>query len=154
MPVTSTTEGLEGRQVRQFTVFLQNKVGALLEIVKLLNQHSVEVLALSIQDSSESALARMIVSDPDRVADLFGEHDIAFGECDVLVAQLPEGAGDLSKLLSCLLMAEVNIIFSYPMFIRPRGKSLIVMHVDDNECSANVLVGEGFVILTQNDLSR
>ncbi len=53
--------------MRQFSVFLQNKVGALLEVVKLLNEHNIVALALSIQDSSESSIGRMIVSDPERV---------------------------------------------------------------------------------------
>lgn len=153
MPV-STTEQLSGPQVRQFAVFLENKVGALLEVVKLLEQHNVVVLALSIQDSSEASIARIIVSDPHLVADLFTEHDIPYSDCEVLVVQLPEGAADLAKLLAALLMAEVNIIFSYPMLTRPRGRSVLVMHVDDNDCSSNVLRGEGFVILNQSDLSR
>lgn len=154
MPVLATTEKISGPQVRQFSVFLQNKVGALLEVVKLLDSHNVVVLALSIQDSSESAIARMIVSDPDLVGELFQQEDIPYGACDVLVIELADGPADLSKVLAALLMAEVNIIFSYPLLIRPRGRSVLVMHVDDIDCSSNVLLGEGFVILTQSDLSR
>jgi hypothetical protein len=154
MPAIATTEKVSGPQVRQFSVFLQNKVGALLEIVKRLDSHNVVVLALSIQDSSESAIARMIVSDPDLVSELFQQEDIPHGACDVLVIELADGPADLSKVLAALLMAEVNIIFSYPLLIRPRGRSVLVMHVDDIDCSSNVLLGEGFVILTQSDLSR
>ena len=152
--LTSTAEKLDSPQVRQFSVFLQNKVGALLEVVKLLNEHNVVALALSIQDSSESSITRMIVSDPDRVSSLFHEHDIAFGECEVLVVELKEGAADLAKVLSTLLMAEVNILFSYPLLIRPRGRAVLVMHLDDSECSSAVLRSSGFKILSQADLSR
>jgi hypothetical protein len=151
---TSTAEKLDSPQVRQFSVFLQNKVGALLEVVKLLNEHNVVALALSIQDSSESSITRMIVSDPERVSALFHEHEIAFGECEVLVVELKEGAADLAKVLSTLLMAEVNIIFSYPLLIRPRGRAVLVMHLDDSECSSAVLRAGGFKILSQADLSR
>lgn len=140
--------------MRQFSVFLQNKVGALLEVVKLLSERSVVVLALSIQDSSESSIGRMVVSDPERVSELFHEHDIPHSECEVLVVELREGAGDLAKVLAALLMAEVNIYFSYPLLVRPRGRAVLAMHVDDTECASNVLRGEGFKILTQNDLSR
>lgn len=154
MPSTSTTEKLESPPVRQFSVFLQNKVGALLEVVKLLNEHNVVVLALSIQDSSESSIGRMVVSDPDRVASLFHEHDIPFSQCEVLVVELRDGADDLSKVLAALLMAEVNIFFSYPLLIRPRGRAVLAMHLDDTECSTSVLRGNGFTILNQADLSR
>ncbi|HEY5743658.1 MAG TPA: hypothetical protein VIS99_14080 [Terrimicrobiaceae bacterium] len=154
MSATRTIERLEGPQVRQFSVFLQNKVGALLDVVKLLNEHNIVALALSIQDSSESSIARMIVSDPERVTALFHEHDIAYSECEVLVIELPEGAADLTKVLSALLMAEVNIIFSYPLLVRPHGRAVLVMHVDDSEVSSSVLGGGGFKTLTQADLSR
>lgn len=154
MSFTSTAEKLDSPQVRQFSVFLQNKVGALLEVVKLLNEHNVVVLALSIQDSSESSIGRMVVSDPELVTALFEEHDIPFSKCDVLVVELREGAADLTKVLSALLRAEVNIFFSYPLMIRPRGRAVLAMHVDDIECSSNVLRGDGFKIFTQADLSR
>lgn len=149
-----TTESLSGPQVRQFSVFLQNKVGALLEVVKLLDEHNVAVLALSIQDSSESAIARMIVSDPDLVHDLFEKHSIPFGQCAVLIVEMRNGASDLAAFLAALLMAEVNVIFSYPLLTRPRGRTVVVVNVDDLDCATSVLHGENFVTLSQSDLSR
>src|SRR6478752_6917506 len=154
MTVAPTAEKLGSPQVRQFSVFLKNKVGALLEVVRLLNERNIVVLALSILDSSESSIGRMVVSDPDLVAELFHEHDIPHSECEVLVVELKEGAGDLSRVLAALLMAEVNIFFSYPLLIRPRGRAVLAMHIDDIDCASNVLGGEGFKILSQADLSR
>lgn len=149
-----TAEKLDTPQVRQFSVFLQNKVGALLEVVKLLNENHVVVLALSIQDSSESALGRIIVSDPERVADLFQEKDIPFSVCELLVVELKDGPGDLSRVLAALLMAEVNVYFSYPLLVRPHDRAVLAMHLDDNDCASSVLTGEGFKLLSQGDLSR
>lgn len=150
----STKESVTGAPVRHFSIFLDNKVGALLEVVKLLEQKGVIVLAFSIVDSAESSIARMIVSDPVLVSKLLHEHDVAFSQTTVLVVELAEGAADLGHVLSCLLMAEVNLLFSYPLLVRPRGKALLVLHVDDNECASTVLQGEGYQILTQGDLSR
>ncbi len=140
--------------MKHFSIFLHNKVGALLEVVKLFEKKGVVVLAFSIVDCAESSIARMIVSDPDLVSKLLHEHDIAFSQTTVLVVELAEGAADLGHVLSCLLMAEVNLLFSYPLLVRPRGKALLVLHVDDNECASTVLQGEGYQILTQGDLSR
>ena len=150
----STKEGTAGAPVRHFSIFLDNKVGALLEVVKLIEQKGVIVLAFSIVDSAESSIARMFVSDPALVSKLLHDHDIAFSQTTVLVVELAEGAADLGHVLSCLLMAEVNLLFSYPLLVRPRGKALLVLHVDDNECASTVLQGEGYQILTQGDLSR
>jgi hypothetical protein len=150
----ATTEKLNTPQVRQFSVFLQNKVGALLELVRMLDENNIIVLAISIADSSESAISRMIVSDPDRTGEIFRERDIAHSESDLLVVEMKQGPGDLSGVLAALLMAEVNIYYSYPLLVRPRGRAVLAMHVDDIECASSVLIGEGFKVLNQGDLSR
>lgn len=149
-----TTSKNEGPLVRQFSIFLPNKVGAMLDVVKLLNAHQVDVVALSISESTDSALARVVVSDPDRVENLFGEHDVAFGICDMVVVEMTEVAGQLAKLLAALLMAEVNVHFSYSLLTRPRGFAALALHVDDTDCASSVLRGEGFKILSQSDISR
>jgi hypothetical protein len=151
---TETTEKLQGPAVRQYSVFLANRVGALLEVVKMLSEARVIVLALSIQDSSETSIARIIVSDPELLEELFDRHDIAYGACEVAVAELEEGASDLPRLLAALLEAEVNILFSYTLLVRPRGRPLVAVHTDDLECASAVLEGRGFRVLRQSDLSR
>lgn len=152
LPETAT--GIHGPLVTQFSVFLPNKVGAMLDIVKLLQQHNAHVIGLSVSESTDSAIARMLVSDPELVQQLFQENDVAFGMCPMMVIELREVATELAKLLAALLMAEVNMHFSYPLLTRPRGYAALAMHVDDAECAASVLVGEGFRMLSQSDLSR
>ena len=152
--MTETTEKLQGPAVRQYSVFLANLVGALLEVVKMLSEARVVVLALSIQDSSETSIARIIVSYPELLDELFERHDIAYGACAVAVAELEEGASDLPRLLAALLEAEVNILFSYTLLVRPRVRPLVAVHTDDLECASAVLEGRGFRVLRQSDLSR
>lgn len=149
-----TTSKIGGPLVRQFSVFLPNKVGAMLDIVKLLNLHNTHVVALSISESTDSAIARMVVSDPETVNNLFREHNVAFGVCEMVVVELQEVATELAKLLAALLMAEVNMHFSYPLLTRPNGRAALALHVDDTECACSVLQGEGFKMLSQADISR
>src|SRR5438477_11801326 len=94
-----TTSKIGGPLVRQFSVFLPNKVGAMLQIVKLLNAHATHVVALSISESTDAAIARIIVSDPDRVQELFRDHDLAFGGSDSMVVALPEVATQFMKIV-------------------------------------------------------
>ena len=149
-----TTSKLEGPVVKQFSVFLANKVGAMLDVVKLLNAHHTHIVAMSVSESTDSAIARIIVSDPEQVQDLFKQNNIAFGVCEVVVVEMREVATQLVKLLAALFMAEVNVHFTYPLLTRPRGLAALALHVDDNECAASVLLGEGFKILSQNEISR
>lgn len=149
-----TTGKLEGPRVKQFSIFLKNKVGALLDVVKMLSEHNVLVLALAVQDSADAAIVRIVVSDPERVQELFAMQDIPCSTCDLVVVELKEGASDLAKLLTCLLMAEVNIHGSYSLLTRPRGNTALAVHVEDDECACAVLHSHGFRVLSQADISR
>ena len=149
-----TTSKREGPLVKQFSVFLPNKVGAMLDMIKIINAHQSHVVALSVSESTDSAIARIVVSDPERVHDLFRENNVAFGICEVVVVELQEVATQLVKLLAALFMAEVNVHFTYPLLTRPRGMAALALHVDDTECASSVLKGNGFKILSQSDISR
>ncbi len=154
LDLPETISRLEGSLVKQFSVFLPNKVGAMLDVVKLLNGHHTHVVALSVSESTDSAIARVIVSDPEGAERLFKEHNIAFGVCEVVVVEMREVATQLVKLLATLFMAEVNVHFTYALLTRPRGMAALAVHVDDTECASNVLLGAGFKILSQSDISR
>jgi hypothetical protein len=155
MPFESayTAEKLGGSGVNQFSIFLANKVGALLEVVKLLNDQHVHVLAINVQDSADTAIVRIVVSDPESVQNIFRKHEIAFSLCELCVVELKE-ATELGKLLAALLQAEVNIFGSYALLIRPRGRTALALHVEDNDCASSVLTSQGFRILSQADISR
>ena len=156
MPVDlpETTSKMGGPLVKQFSVFLPNKVGAMLDIVKMLNTNNTHVVALSVSESTDSAIARIVVSDPERVEKLFRQNNVGFGVCEVVVVEMREVATQLVKLLAALFMAEVNVHFTYPLLTRPRGFAALALHVDDTECASTVLMGEGFKILSQSDISR
>src|ERR1700730_7301475 len=154
LDLPETTSKIDGPLVKQFSVFLANKVGAMLEIVKLLNAHQTHIVAMSVSESTDSAIARIIVSDPEGVELLFREHNIAYGMCEVVVVEMREVATQLAKLFAALFMAEVNVHFTYPLLTRPRGMAALALHVDDNECASSVLMGAGFKLLSQADISR
>ena len=156
MPVglPETASKIDAPLVKQFSVFLANKVGAMLDVVKLLNTHHIHVVALSVSESTDSAIARVVVSDPEGAERLFQENNIAYGVCEVVVVEMREVATQLVKLLATLFMAEVNVHFTYALLTRPRGMAALAVHVDDTECASNVLLGAGFKILSQTDISR
>ena len=154
LDLPKTTSKRDGPLVKQFSVFLPNKVGAMLDIVKLLNSHSCHVVAMSVSESTDSAIARVVVSDPGDVEKLFRQNNIAFGMCEVVVVEMREVATDLAKLFAALFMAEVNVHFTYPLLVRPRGQAALALHVDDNDCAISVLTGAGFQLLSQTDISR
>ena len=140
--------------VRQISVFLYNRVGALLSIVKLLNEHDIEVLGLSVQDSVELTLVRLVVTDPDRAKTIFEADGHPCASKPIVVVELKEGVHDLGHALSGLLAAEINIHHSYPLMIRPNGKPLLALYTDDYEVGGESLTKCGFKVLSQEELSR
>lgn len=154
MPLPKTAEGLRDDNVIQFSIFMANKVGRLNDIAKLFGEQDVLIVALTVIDTADSAIARMVVTDPDTARDILLEHAVAFTECSLAVVELPNGPTDLGPVLSSLLMAECNIHFTYSFLMSPRGTTLLGLHVDDDEVASNVLRGNGFTLLTQKDISR
>ncbi|MEM0969064.1 MAG: acetolactate synthase [Verrucomicrobiota bacterium] len=143
-----------GTPVVQLSVFLENRVGALLSIVRCINDLHVEVVGLSVVDSVDVTVVRMVVTDPGTVTTLFIERGIPFSETRLVVVQMDEGAHGLSACLAALLEGETNIHFSYPLLTRPQGKAALVLCLEDPDFGITILRRIGFKVLYQEDLSR
>jgi hypothetical protein len=153
--VAVTTEKHAGdTKVKQFTVFMANKVGRLLDLVKLFADNNVHIVALTILDTADAAMVRLIVDDPGKARGILLEHTLAFTECVVVIVELPNSSEDLRPVLMALLQAECNIHFAYPFLTRPRGKAVMALYLEDEECASTVLIQNDFKLLTQNDISR
>jgi len=144
----------KGDTVKQLSVMLQNRVGALSSIVRLLRAHSVEVIGISMQDSRDATVARMILSSPDEAAHLFMERGIPYTVCDMIVVGLRDSSEGLMKCLDILTAGETNLDFAYSMMNHPDGLTLLAMHLEDYEFGVQILSQAGIKILYQEDLSR
>ena len=149
-----TEKGRAGDEVKQFSIFMENKVGRLLDIVKMFSQAQVHVVALSILDTVDAAIVRLVADDPDKARTFLQEHGLAFTEVRLVVVELSSSATDLKGVLTALLQAECNIHSAYSLLTRPRGKAALALHVEDSEVAAAVLQSNQFKILTQRDISR
>jgi hypothetical protein len=140
--------------VRQLSVFLDNRVGALKSLAKMLEDHHIAILGLSLHELTELTLVRLVLSDPDSAGTIFIERGIPHTESDVVIIELAQGAADLTRCLTVLLAAEVNIRVSYPLLCRPNNGPLLALHVDDAEACSSALQGAGIKVLGQAELSR
>lgn len=143
-----------GSAVRQFSVMLPNRVGALASLVKLLRSSAIEVIGLSVQDSRDATVARLILSDTDGAEAIFCEKGIAHTLCTVVVLALKEAGPGLLKCLDILMTAETNIDFAYAMLPGPGGQALLAMHVEDYEFASTILSRSGLRLMYEEDLVR
>src|SRR5438034_8485372 len=121
-PQTQRGAGFEPTRVRQFTVFLENRVGRLQALVSAFEEEEARIVALSIEESAEAALVRMICSDPDLGRDVLKRNGFSFGESELLAVELPpKSTQPLISICTALLSAEINIHYAYPLLLRPHG---------------------------------
>ncbi len=143
-----------GSPVRQFSVMLPNRVGALASLVKLLRSSAIEVIGLSVQDSRDATIARLVLSDPEAAESIFCEKGIPHTTCELVVIALKEAGPGLVQCLDILMTAETNIDFAYALLPGPDGKALLAMHVEDYDFATSVLNRSGFRLMYEEDLVR
>jgi hypothetical protein len=147
-------QALQSPLVRQFSVFLENKVGALLNLTRTLSESNVHVCGISVVDTADASVVRIVVDDPDRCREALGRAGIAVNEASLLVVELPGGPEKLDTVLRGLVAAEVNIQYTYSLMIRPHDKALLALHCEDSEFARDVLLKDGHSVLSQKDISR
>ena len=150
----ATMRGRNYPVIRQFTVFLENKVGKLLEVVRRFEGSQVRIVALSISDTSECAFVRLLLSHPEQGMEILERAGLAIIESDLIGVELPEGPQPLLGICTALLQAEINIIQAYPLLVRPRGRAAVALMVDNLEMAQETLVAKGFSMITEADLQE
>lgn len=147
-----TARGRDWPSVRQFNVFVENRVGNLLSVVRHFESTDIRIVSLTVIDSADCAIIRLVVSDPERALEIFERARLPVTESDLLVVQLPEGSQPLLEICKALLGAEISIHYAYPLLVGPHGCAAVALHVEDHETAANTLTRLGFVLFTEKDL--
>jgi len=151
-PMVEHGAGFEPTRVPQFTVFLENRVGRLTTLMRTLEENVGRICALAIEESADSALVRLICSDPNDSREALRRAGFSFSETDVLAVELPRKASSpLIMICTALLSAEINIHYAYPFLTRPRGPA-IALYVDDPTLAAQILIRKGFTLIGESDL--
>src|SRR5437764_9421438 len=125
----ATARGRDWPSVRQFNVFLANRLGALLNVVKRFETSDNRIIALTVVDSADCAIIRIVLSDPERAYEIFEQAQLPFTESDLLVVTLPEGKQPLLQICKALLGAEISIHYAYPLMVEHAGKPAMALHV-------------------------
>lgn len=151
--MADTTSPLAADPVKQFSVFIPNRVGQLFDLTAMLTKHNVHIMAMTTLDTTDCAIDRLVVDDPDRARELMAANNFAFTECDVIAVEI-SGEAQLKGVLKALLTVEINVHYLYSFLLRPEGKSALALSVEDNDLAASALNTRGFKVLTQRDISR
>ncbi len=150
----ATARGRDWPSVRQYNVFVENRVGNLLSVVRRFESTDIRIVSLTVVDSADCAIIRLVLSDPERAREIFELAGLPITESDLLVVELPEGNQPLVQICKALLGAEISIHYAYPLMVGPRGRAALALHVEDHETAVATLSRMGFTLLTEKDLEE
>ena len=147
-----TTKARRADPVIQFSVFTPNRLGRLHDLIRLMGAKGVHVLGLMVLDTTDSAIIRVVVDDPDSARDLLVREGFPFTESYLVAVEV--NSTDLNRLMAALLEAELNINYLYSFISQPDGKPVVGLSMEDNETAEQALRRHQFRTLRQIDISR
>jgi len=147
-----TMRGRDYPTIRQFTIFLENRVGVLLGLLRRFRGTRVRLMALSIIDSTECCIVRFVLSHPEQGREILERAGLAMIESDLIALELNNVEQPLLEVCNALLRAEVNLMQTYPLMIQNSERSLVAIMVDNVDIAQQTLAEQGFSMITENEL--
>lgn len=137
--------------VKQISVFIENKKGKLAEATRYIADHDVNLRALSIADTQDFGILRIICENPDKANEVLQAGGFLTTMTDVLAAAISDKPGSLSTILEVLSEANIVVEYTYA-FLSAKAGAYMIFRVDDNQSAAAALAGAGIKTANQEDL--
>lgn len=137
--------------VKQISVFIENKKGKLAEVTKYIASHEVNLRALSIADTQDFGILRIICENPDKANEVLKEGGYITTVTDVLATAISDEPGSLAAILEVISEAGVVVEYTYAFLSADKG-AYMILRVDDNQAAAAALAGAGIKTADQNEL--
>ena len=138
--------------VYQISVFLENRAGQLSEITAALADNGIDLRAISIAETADYGILRMIVDDAQKATSVLMEHEYLLTMTPVLVVAVPDVPGGIAPVLATLAEGNIDIEYMYSLFTHTEGKAYIVFRVADSEKFVSLLATHGISPSTSHEL--
>ena len=134
-------------KVEQISIFIENKSGRLAEITRILGDAGINIRALSLADTSDFGILRLIVKDVETAKTVLKEKGFTVSKTEVVAVEVPDNPGGLSSLLQTLDVSQINVEYMYAFVERCGGNAVIIFRFDETDKAIGTLQGSGFTIL-------
>ena len=134
-------------KVEQISIFIENKFGRLAEITRILGDADINIRALSLADTSDFGILRLIVNDVEKAKSVLKESGFTVNKTEVVAVEVPDRPGGLSNILQSLDNDQINVEYMYAFVERCGGNAVIIFRFDDTDKAIEALSGSGFNIL-------
>jgi hypothetical protein len=139
-------------KVDQIAVFLENKSGRLAEITKVLADNRINIRALSVADTADFGILRLIVNEPEQARRILKEAGFTVGKTEVVAVEVADRPGGLAEVLAAVTQAALNVEYMYAFLGKSGNNAVIIFRFDDADAAVLVLQQAGFTILSSNDV--
>jgi hypothetical protein len=141
-------------KVEQISVFLENKAGRLAEVTKVLGEGGINIRALSLADTTDFGILRLIVDNYDKAREILKQHGFTVGKTEVVAIEVPDRPGGLAWVLQILSDSDVNVEYMYA-FVQHSGKNAVIIFRFDNlERAIELLQHQGVRIFNGDEVYR
>ena len=140
--------------IKQLTVFVENRQGALVEITDLFAANHIDMRALSIADTQDFGILRVIVNDTDEAMRILKASGHLVQATDVIAVKISDAPGKLSAALHALNVAGVNVEYLYAFLARTQRHAYVVLRVADNKKASSILEDAGFHMVSAEDIKK
>lgn len=140
--------------VQQISVFLENRIGRLAEVTEILGNSGINIRALSLADTADFGILRIIVDDVEKAIKILKEEGLTVGETDVVAVEVPDAPGGLAHLLGVLRDKQVNVEYMYAFVKAPAKSAIMIFRFENTEQALETLSKNNVRILPGAELYR
>ncbi|MCI2062459.1 MAG: ACT domain-containing protein [Eubacteriaceae bacterium] len=140
--------------VKQISVFVENKPGRLAELAKVIRKNGINMRALSLAEAPEFGVVRIIVDDPYKLSEALKEEEYVFTVTAVLAAEVQDQAGSLVRILDILAEQNINLEYTYTFLAHKKDAAYMILRVNNNDAAVKALSSQGIRLLCQDDLNE
>ena len=130
--------------IKQLSIFIENKVGRLQAIMDTLSENGINIRALSIAETTEFGILRIITPDVEKAKQVLRDIDVISKITDVIAVYIDDKAGGLAKMLKAITEAEINVEYMYAFAGKNDGEAFMIIQTDELEAAENILQRGGF----------
>ena len=140
--------------IKQLTVYVENKKGAMVSVTDVLSKNNVNIRALSIAETQDFGILRLIVNDEETAMKALQEKDYLVKAINVVGVKIGDAPGKLTAALNVLDKANINVEYLYAFMARTEKHAYVVLRVENNESAENALTTAGFKLITEADINK
>jgi len=141
-------------KVKQISIFIENRSGRLREVTNILGENSINIRALSLADTSDYGILRLIVDKPQETLDVLKKANFTLSETDVIAVEVSDEPGGLSHVLDVLGTANINVEYMYAFVEKSSENAVMIFRIEDIESAIRVLGDNKVKILTHEDVTK